>query len=50
MAEVDIAALYEQYRDFDLVVDSRQVSRPAQTLFLRWPVNGAMGIRMYLAY
>ena len=33
MAEVDIPTLYRRYQDFDLVVDSRQVSRPALTLF-----------------
>ena len=33
MAEADIPSLYRRYRDFDLVVDSRQVSRPARTLF-----------------
>ena len=33
MTEADIPTLYRRYRDFDLVVDSRQVSRPARTLF-----------------
>ncbi|WP_420460732.1 alanine racemase [Neolewinella sp.] len=33
VAEADIPTLYRRYRDFDLVVDSRQVSRPAHTLF-----------------
>ena len=33
MAEVDIPTLYRRYQSFDLVVDSRQVSRPERTLF-----------------
>ena len=33
----DIHALYERYRDFDLVVDSRQVGRPDRTLFFALP-------------
>ena len=34
---MDIAQLYDLYRDFDLVVDSRRVGDPARTLFFALP-------------
>lgn len=34
---ISIAELYDRYRDFDLLVDSRQLLRPGSTLFLALP-------------
>lgn len=34
---IDIPALYAQYRDFDLLVDSRRLTDPANTLFFALP-------------
>jgi alanine racemase len=37
MTRKDIPALYDQYKDFDLVVDSRRLIRPTETLFFALP-------------
>ncbi|TXF88933.1 alanine racemase [Neolewinella aurantiaca] len=37
MTEYTISALYTKYKDFDLVVDSRRLTRPERTLFFALP-------------